>query len=154
MKQKFTLLLLLAATLFAAVPASAHKPSESDRENWAREMRRVKHEYLVKELGLTKEQQTKFLPVYDSMDDEMRRLFDETRAMERQIRKKGDKATDIELERASEALFNVKTREAVIEKAYYAKFKKLLTKKQLFNLKRAERHFQRKMINEHRKAKK
>jgi len=155
MRQKFTFLLMLLITATLAAPdVSAQKQSKTERDNWFREMQRVKHEYLVKELGLTKDQQTKFFPVYDAMDEEMRRTFDGIRSMEHQIRKKGDKATDIELERAADAMFNVKSKEAAIEKAYYQKFKKLLTKKQLFNLKRAERHFQRKMINEHRKARK
>lgn len=139
--------------LLAVGSASAQK-SKTDRAEWIKEMQRVKHEYLVKELSLSKEQQTKFFPVYDAMDEELRRLFDENRAMERQIRQKGNKATEIELERAADAQFTLKTREAAIEKAYYPKFKQLLTKKQLFNLKHAERRFQRKMINEHHKTKK
>lgn len=151
MKQRIIYILLMA--LLAVGSASAQK-SKTDRAEWIKEMQRVKHEYLVKELSLSKEQQTKFFPVYDAMDEELRRLFDENRAMERQIRQKGNKATEIELERAADAQFTLKTREAAIEKAYYPKFKQLLTKKQLFNLKHAERRFQRKMINEHHKTKK
>lgn len=151
MKNKILYFLLML--LVAAGSASAQK-QQKDRAAWVKEMQRVKHEYLVKELSLTKEQQAKFFPIYDAMDEEMRRLFDETRDMETQIRKKGDKATDIELERATDAQFNVKAREAAIEKAYYPKLKQVLSKRQLFNLKHAERRFQRKMINEHHKTKK
>lgn len=120
-----------------------------DRDEWFREMLELKHDYLAKELALTKEQQRKFFPVYDSMENETRRMFDQTRALEKSVRQKGDKATDAELLKATDAMYNVKTREAQIEKKYYTQFRKLLSPRQLFKLKRAERHFQRQMVKEH-----
>ena len=120
-----------------------------DRDEWFREMLELKHDYLAKELALTKEQQQKFFPVYDSRENETRRMFDQTRALEKSVRQKGDKATDAELLKATDAMYNVKTREAQIEKKYYTQFRKLLSPRQLFKLKRAERHFQRQMVKEH-----
>lgn len=120
-----------------------------DRDEWFREMLELKHDYLAKELALTKEQQQKFFPVYDSMENETRRMFDQTRALEKRVRQKGDKATDAELLKATDAMYNVKTREAQIERKYYTQFRKLLSPRQLFKLKRAERHFQRQMVKEH-----
>lgn len=120
-----------------------------DRDEWFREMLELKHDYLAKELALTKEQQQKFFLVYDSMENETRRMFDQTRALEKSVRQKGDKATDAELLKATDAMYNVKTREAQIEKKYYTQFRKLLSPRQLFKLKRAERHFQRQMVKEH-----
>ena len=46
-------------------------------------------------------------------------------------------------------MYNVKTCEAQIERKYYTQFRKLLSPRQLFKLKRAERHFQRQMVKEH-----
>lgn len=120
-----------------------------DRDEWFREMLELKHDYLAKELALTKEQQQKFFPVYDSMENETLRMFDQTRALEKRVRQKGDKATDAELLKATDAMYNVKTREAQIERKYYTQFRKLLSPRQLFKLKRAERHFQRQMVKEH-----
>lgn len=120
-----------------------------DRDEWFREMLELKHDYLAKELALTKEQQQKFFSVYDSMENETRRMFDQTRALEKRVRQKGDKATDAELLKATDAMYNVKTREAQIERKYYTQFRKLLSPRQLFKLKRAERHFQRQMVKEH-----
>jgi hypothetical protein len=46
----------------------------------------------------------------------------------------------------------VKLREGQIETAYFQKFARILTKKQLFLLKRAETRFTRSMLDHHRAA--
>ena len=46
----------------------------------------------------------------------------------------------------------MKGKEAAVEKQYFAKFKTVLTPKQLFQLKRAERKFTDKLMKEHSKA--
>ena len=49
-------------------------------------------------------------------------------------------------------MFETKSKEGAIEKQYFAKLKSVLTPKQLFQLKRAERKFTDKLMKEHSKA--
>ena len=76
----------------------------------------------------------------------------EARAMEKKITKSSEKVSDLEYEKAAEAMYEVKGKEAAIEKQYFTKFKTVLTPKQLFELKQAERRFTDKLMKEHSKA--
>ncbi|MDE6309355.1 MAG: hypothetical protein K2L81_04080, partial [Muribaculaceae bacterium] len=70
--------------------------------------------------------------------------------VEDEIKAKGDEATDEDYERASEKLFNIRSREGAVDLKYYDKFKEILTKRQLFQLKGAERKFTREMVKYYR----
>lgn len=117
-----------------------------DRQRFFKEMRDYKHRYLARELGLTKDQQNRFFPVYDEMEDETTKINDETRDLERRISESSDDVSDLEYDKATEALFDLKIHEGEIEKEYMNKFKDVLTKKQLFSLKSAERKFNRELM--------
>lgn len=149
-----TLILTLLASILLIAPAVAQEPKNVDRKEWFKELRRYKHEFLVKELQLSKEQQEKFFPIYDEMENSVENVNRETRALERKIDKaKDSKVSDLEYEKAAEALFEVKSKESAIEMQYLPKFKKVLTPKQLFELKKAERKFTYHLMKEHSKAK-
>lgn len=150
-KTYFITLLVMFMAFGYAPEASARK--QCKRDTWFKEMQQLKHDYLVKELNLSREQQTKFFPLYDQMENEKKKLFDQTRAMEKSVAEKGDKATDLELEKASDAIVEMKGRESSIEKKYYYRFKQILTPRQIFKLHDAERKFQRQMVKEHHKKK-
>lgn len=129
----------------------ASKPTQSDKEKWFKEAREMKHQFLAKELQLTKEQQKPFFDLYDRMEDESVKVQRETRQMERNVNKLGADATDLDYERASDALFDVKQKEASIELRFKEEFKKILTPRQLFLLKGAERKFTKELMNRHQK---
>jgi len=61
---------------------------------------------------------------------------------------------DSEYQQAADALSNAKVREGEIEAKYYAKFSKILSKKQLFQLKQTEANFARKMLSNSKQKKK
>lgn len=117
-----------------------------DRQRFFKEMRDYKHRYLARELGLTKDQQNRFFTIYDEMENETNKINDETRDLERRISESPDEVSDLEYEKATEALFDLKINEGEIEKEYMNKFKEVLTKKQLFSLKSAERKFNRELM--------
>ncbi len=146
-RQLLTLLLLIAAT---ALTATARPQREANFNEWAKGMREYKHKFLAKELELTRDQQRKFFVLYDQMEDEMEALNADTRAIEDEVTDKADDATDDDYERAAERLFNIRTREGAIDLKYYDKFKEILTKRQLFQLKGAERKFTREMVKYYR----
>ena len=61
-----SLLMLLVSTM------SLH--AADNRDKWFKELRQYKQEFMTKELGLTKEQQAKFFPVYSEMTRKIMKL--------------------------------------------------------------------------------
>lgn len=148
MKNILAILLLTVVSAFTALGQTA-----AEKRAWVKEMTQAKHTYMTQELKLTPAQQQRFFPLYDAMDTETRTLFERTKAAVETVEKKGDRATDAEKEAAARTLFEVKGKENAIEMTYFPKFKEILTPTQLLKLKKAERHFNHKMIKEHRKRK-
>lgn len=148
--KRFTLILLLA--LFVATVANAQSPAPADKDvsQWIKDVREYKHSFLAKELGLSREQQNKFFKVYDAMDDEIAQLNSDTRRMEKRISDmKGEDVSDLEYDAATDALFNLKAKEAEIELEYLPQLREVLTRQQLFNLKNAERKLTMTLMRRH-----
>lgn len=148
------ILLTLIAALFIPAVLCAQKPSDRDRKAWMKEMQQYKVEFIAKKLSLTDEQKAKFMPLYNKMDEEVHTVADQTYRMARDVRKKGKDASELEQEKAAEALWELKGKEASIEMKYMKQFKKVLSAKQLIALKRAENDFAKELMNHHRTSKK
>lgn len=146
------ILLSFIVAMLLAVPGYAQDKPNIDRKEWFKELRQYKHKFLAKELELTKEQEEKFFPMYDEMDDAVWKVNREARGLERKIDKTQGKVSDLEYEKAAEAMYEAKGKEAAVEKQYFAKFKTVLSPKQLFKLKQAERKFMDKLMKEHSRA--
>lgn len=148
----FPRILLLSFFLLASASlwARPQEPQGPDRDKFLAELRPYQHEFLAKELKLSREQARDFFPVYDAMDDELQQVADETRNLEKQAFDNVN-ATDTELEAASQAVFAQKQKEGKIELEYYDKFKEILTPRQLLRLKSAERQFTQRLLRQHRK---
>ena len=125
--------------------------SENDRSRWLSEIREYKHEFLAKDLELTREQQRDFFPLYDSMEDEVERINTETRALETKV-SESKEASDLEIENASRTIFEQKRAEGQIEMTYFDKFKEILSPRQLLRLKNAERRFTQQLVKHHRRV--
>ncbi len=134
---------------------SAQGPGDKrpDRKEWFKEMRAYKHNFLAKELSLTKEQQDKFFPLYDEMEQKLHKIQHESMELENKINRSQSAVSDLEYEKAAEAMVEVKGKEAAIEEQYFAKFKGVLSAKQLFQLKQAERNFTRELMKQHSRMK-
>ena len=140
------ILALVSLTAIAQPPVNQH-----DRARWIQEIRSYKHEFMAKELSLSKDQQRKFFPLYDQMEDEIERLNSETRELE--IKADTPEATDLELQNAARTIFEQKRAEGQVEMTYFEKFKDILTPRQLLRLKCTERKFMQKLVNTHRRTK-
>lgn len=147
-KKSLNILALILAAFFMAAPAAMAKKArgnEGPRKEWMADLRNYKHEFYKKDLNLTREQEAPFFKAYDQMDDELMRVGEETRTLERKISTNAE-ATDTELESAARTLFEQKKREAEIELKYFDEFKNVLTKRQLLKLKETERRFNRALL--------
>lgn len=142
-----SLLLVLVAVL-TALPVFAQNDDDETRGQWFKELREYKHKYLSKELELTRDQEQAFFPIYDKMEDDETKINNETRALEARIRNAAN-VSDLEYEQATQALLEQKNKEYAVETEAFAKFKTILTHKQLFMLKGAERQFTREVMKFH-----
>ncbi len=143
---------LMCALLFMAmVPAKAlaQQLNEDDRNRYVNQIRAYKHDFLAKELGLSKAQQDAFFELYDAMEDRTMDLGGEVRDLEKKASAAG--ASDEEMAAAAIALYSQKMREGEIEMEYYEKFKETLTPAQLVALKSAERKFTQELMRQHRR---
>lgn len=149
-----TITLLVMALWLCVTPVLAQKAdNEATRQRWMTEIRNYKHEYLIRELKLSREQQREFFEQYDAMDDELAKINKETRDLEDKYRD-DSKATDLELSQAARALYEQKQCEAEVEMRYYDQIKEILTPRQLFKLRPAERKFTTQMVRHHSRLRK
>jgi len=148
-------ILLLSLSLLLATAAFAQPKGKGgpDRDKFYEQLRPYQHEFLTKELDLSRDQAREFFPIYDQMDSELQKVGNETRELERQVLKNKE-ATDTEIEAASQAVFSQKEKEGMIELEYYEKFKQILQPRQLLKLKSAERRFTQKLLRQHNKLRK
>lgn len=144
----FTLTLISCASVLAPQLKAQQELTPDDRDRYVTEIRAYKHRFLVKELDLNKETQKSFFALYDQMEDELMKMQEETRELERKVAENDD-ATDTELEAAAAAVYSQKEREGKIEKEYYEKFKEILTPRQLLKLRAGERKFNQSLLRHH-----
>ena len=127
--------------------------AQNGRTKFATDMYQAKHEMIIEELGLTPTQQKQFMPLYEQMEREIYQVNRNARALASEVEKKKN-PTDKDYEAAASALSNTRVQEGDIEAKYFEKFSKILSKKQLFQLKQAELKYTREMLSKKRNKKK
>ncbi len=120
--------------------------AQGNRTKFATDMYQAKHEMIIEELGLTQTQQKQFMPLYEQMEREIYQVNRNARALASEVEKKKN-PTDRDYEAAASALSRTRVQEGEIESKYFEKFSKILSKKQLFQLKQAEMKFTREMLS-------
>ena len=138
---------ILIATL---VIAGAVTAQNKGRSKFATDMYQAKHEMIIEELGLTPSQQKQFMPLYEQMEREIYQVNRNARALADEVEKKKN-PSDRDYEVAASALSSTRVQEGDIEAKYFDKFSKILSKKQLFQLKQTERKFTQEMLSKKRK---
>lgn len=136
--------ILALAIMVLAITATA--TAQNGRTKFATDMYQAKHEMIIEELGLTQTQQKQFMPLYEQMEREIYQVNRNARALASEVEKKKN-PTDKDYEAAASALSRTRIQEGEIETKYFEKFSKILSKKQLFQLKQTEVKFTREMIS-------
>ncbi len=148
---KAAYLIIAITTVALSLPLQAQKKKVTSRPNqteWIKGVREYKYDMLIKEVGLTKEQQDAFLPLYQQMEEEIFKSNKEVRDLEHKISTSKEALSDLEYGMAAEAMSNLNMVNAIIEAEYFKKFAEILSKKQLFLLKRAESRFAKSIISQ------
>lgn len=143
---KRTALIAFILSVMVLPFAAYAQSSDTQRSRWMEEMRKYKFDFFTKELSLDKEQQSQFLPLYEEMEKE---IFKVNNDADNQIKKIAaqSEATDAEYKAAALAASKAKLREGEIQVEYFSKFEKILSAKQLFQLKQAEDKFTKELLN-------
>ena len=150
MNKNQTMKRLVSILIATLVIAGAVTAQNKNRSKFATDMYQAKHEMIIEELGLTLTQQKQFMPLYEQMEREIYQVNRNARALADQVEKKKN-PSDRDYEVAASALSSTRVQEGDIEAKYFEKFSKILTKKQLFQLKQAERKFTKEMLSKKRK---
>lgn len=137
---KIALFLLMLAACVCNVQAQDNKRQR------VKEMLDQKHEFIVKETGMSQAQRAKFMPLYEAMEKEIYNVNHNAREQAKKINS-SKKVNDDEYAKAAKAMAEVKLKEGEIETRYLNQYSKILTKKQLFLLKQAEIKFVRQMMS-------
>lgn len=136
------LLLTLVLLASSAVMFAQHKGGKH-KEDMFKEIKEFKLRYLAQELELPEDECQEFFVLYSQEMDERHKVWDPVMSLQRKARE--GKATDEEYEQLSEAMNAAKSADAEIEARYDARYKKILTPKQIYKLKEAEETFREKM---------
>ena len=142
--KKIVVILILTLAITSTVTA------QNGRTKFATDMYQAKHEMIIEQLGLTQTQQKQFMPLYEQMEREIYQVNRNARALAKEVEKKKN-PSDRDYEVSASALSNTRVQEGDIEAKYFEKFSKILSKKQLFQLKQAERKFTQEMLSKKRK---
>lgn len=139
MIQRLAILLIMISISISMQAQDKKKPGFSKEEFRARQ-----ESYLTEKAGLTKEEATKFFPIYFELQDRKKAVNDEGW---KQIRKgKDPKTTEAEYEEIVDNIVKARIESDKLDLEYLQKFKKILSAKKIYKLQRAEMKFHRDIL--------
>ena len=112
-----------------------------------------KRAYLIKEIGLTPAEEKQFFPLYEELQSKKFQLNRKVRGEMKRIAHSTMPVSENEYAASAAAINDLPLQEALLEKEYFEKFKKILSPKKMFLYKRAEALFAKKLLKDHRPAK-
>lgn len=133
---------LILSLIFVPVDASAQK--QNSHVHMSKEVQEFKVKFLAQEIDLEDSKVKKFAEIYNRMQNERAKIFFEVRSLEKQLRAKKN-ATEDDYLKVNQAKTDARIKDAEVEKKYDKELSEILTKKQLFKLKEAEKTFRDKM---------
>lgn len=108
------------------------------------EFRAKQKAFITEQAGLTKEEAAKFFPVYFELQNEKKVLSDKVWDL---LRKgKDEKTTEAQYAEILDGVYNNRLASDKLEKAYYEKFKKILSYKKIYLVQKAEMRFHRELL--------
>lgn len=146
-------IILLFLSLFMC-NIQAQDPNK-DMETRMEELKAEKVAFFTQKMNLDSETGQKFWPLYNEFDEERRsnhQRFRELMQKMRQGKEENVEFTDAEYLQMADAILEVKTFQADLDKKYHEKFKAILTPKQLLMYYKADEQFGREMLRKFHKG--
>lgn len=108
------------------------------------EFRAKQKAYITERAGLTKEEASKFFPLYFELQDKKKEQNDKAWSLIRQG--KDEKTTEAQYDAIMEGVYDARIASDRLDKAYFGKFKKILSAKKLYLVQKAEMRFHRELL--------
>ncbi len=148
---KTSLICLLFISSFIPVAIVAQRddrkgPPPTEKENEAK-IEQLKIAFFSNELKLTPAEAQLFWPVFNELEEKLKLIRKESRAIEKEIAEKFDKLSDEESEKMIKTLFDNEERELSLKKEYSAKFSAVIGKKRALKLLSLEHEFKRELLD-------
>jgi hypothetical protein len=104
--------------------------------------------YLTAKANLTSDEAAKFWPVYNRFDDERKALKKQQKIIIRDGRSLSELASDSDIEKALNAILDLRTKEIELERKYLQEFKKVLPMKKIAIIVAGEKEFYSQVLRE------
>lgn len=108
------------------------------------EFRAKQKTFITAEAGLTAEEADKFFPLYFELQDKKKELNDE--AWKLMHKGKKGNITEEQYEEIMESIYDSRIASDRLERSYFEKFKKILSCKKIYLVRKAEMHFHREVL--------
>lgn len=108
------------------------------------EFRTRQKAYIMDKAGLTKDEAAKFFPLYFELQDKKKALNDKAWNLIRQG--KDEETTEAQYDAIMEGVYDARIASDRLDKAYFARFKKILSAKKLYMVQKAEMRFHRELL--------
>ena len=147
MKHLITLVIFLSA--FGWYNQTYAQPVSKKGQDRLEQFKAEKRAYLIKEIGMTPAEEKQFFPLYDELQNKKFQLNRKVRGEMKRIAHSTTPISEKEYAASAAAITDLPLQEALLEKEYFEKFKKILSSKTLFLYKRAEMLFAKKILKHH-----
>lgn len=141
MKRLFLVLMVSFIGIIGAFAQDGHRSKMSPEE-----FRQKQEAFITDKAELTQDEAAKFFPIYFELQDKKRALND--RAWSQIKRGKKEKMTEAEYEAIITNVLNARIASDKLEKAYFYRFKGILSCEKIFKVQGAEMRFHRELIKD------
>lgn len=139
MKKLLYIIVILCLGVITIQAQNHKKPSISQEEFRARQ-----EVFITEKANLSKEEATKFFPVYFELQDKKKKINDRVWGYFK--KGKDPKTTDAQYEEYTDNILNERIASDELDKSYFDKFKKILPPGKLFKVQYAEMKFHRELL--------
>ena len=143
--------LILIALLFLAGPSLyAQHHAKKDFPGWDA-IKNQKIAFLTEQLSLTPEEAQNFWPVYNMLENERAKIWDEKRALEDKFHRDSTQMTEAQFRQMADKFADIQMQEGQMMKEYNEKLLKVLPANKVVTLYFAERKFMSYLMREYRR---
>jgi len=141
--KRYTLLLILSLM----ITGLCAQDNDQRRQRWE-EMKAARAIYYTERIGLTSEESKLFWPLYNELEEKRGKLHRVISAQFKNAKRDSNGQKIIDYTKATDAMVNTHLQEAMLEKNYHMRFKRILSPEKLFRYYGAEREWANKLLKD------
>ncbi|MDR1729225.1 MAG: hypothetical protein LBR52_00995 [Prevotellaceae bacterium] len=122
--------------------------AKSDKQERMNELLQKRTEYISSKIGLTPEENVKFISLYNEFQQKRMELFKKNDIGMRKKKENKNSFTEQDYQKINEAYINEKLNKATLDRVYYEKFKEILPESKIFAMFQAERLYRQDLIKQ------